>query len=100
MTGSPANHEGSGRANIDGIIVFQLFGEKSWTKSLVSANVGTSEENHQSHRLHFAIPNARTQPRRAEDEGPLATSQQTRRFPALAPVIALDNWLMAFLWPF
>src|SRR5437879_1276 len=63
MTGSPANHEGSGRANIDGIIVFQLFGEKGWTKSLVPANVATSEENHQRHRLPFANSNAKVSDR-------------------------------------
>jgi hypothetical protein len=50
MTGSPANHEGSSRANIDHIIVFQLLGEKGWAKSPVPANVATSEENHQCHR--------------------------------------------------
>ncbi len=42
---------------IASLVVFQLFGEKGWTKSLVPANVATSEENHQRHRLHFAIPN-------------------------------------------
>ena len=47
LTGSPANHEGSSRANIHHIIVFQLFGEQGRTKSLVPANVATSEENHQ-----------------------------------------------------
>src|SRR6266403_1239244 len=57
MTGLPANHKCSGRANIDDIVVFQLLGEKGWTKSLVPANVATSEENHQRLRFHFAIPN-------------------------------------------
>src|SRR5438876_4817087 len=68
MTGSPVNHEGSSRANIHHIIVFQLFGEKGRTKSLVPANVATSEENHQC-RLHFEMPNDPAQRQPPESTG-------------------------------
>ena len=49
MAGSLVNDECAGRANIDHIIVAQLFGETGWTKRPVSADVATSKKSHQRH---------------------------------------------------
>ncbi len=44
-----ADHEGAGRADVDGIEMFQLSGKQSGSEGLVTADVHTSQKNHECH---------------------------------------------------
>jgi hypothetical protein len=45
----PPDHEGARRADADGIEVFQLFGERCRPEGPVTADVDSSQKNHECH---------------------------------------------------
>jgi hypothetical protein len=52
----PPDHEGARRANVDGIEVLQLFGERGTSEDPVTADVDASEKNHECHAFPPAGP--------------------------------------------
>ena len=47
----PPDHEGTRRADVDGIEMLQLFGERFGSKGPVTTNVDPSQKNHECHAL-------------------------------------------------
>jgi hypothetical protein len=47
----PTNHEGTCRADVDGIEVLKLFGQRSRSEGPVTADVEAPEKNHERHEL-------------------------------------------------
>ena len=45
----PPDHEGTRRADVHGIKVFQLFGERGGSEGSVTAHVNASQKNHECH---------------------------------------------------
>jgi len=45
----PPDHEGARRADVDGIEVLQLFGERGGSEVSVTADVDPSQKNHECH---------------------------------------------------
>ena len=50
----PPDHEGACCADIDGIEVLQLFGERGWSEGPVAADVDPSQKNHERHAVSSA----------------------------------------------
>jgi hypothetical protein len=53
---SPPEHEGAGRADVDGIEVRRLFGERGWPEDPATADVDSSQQNHECHAFLLPTP--------------------------------------------
>jgi len=72
------DHECARRADIDGIEVFQFFGERGRSEGPVTTDVDPSQQNHECHEFLLQVSLKKTDPWALKTDSPALLSAQPR----------------------